>query len=123
MLERRVDELLHLGECHNLIKFAFCLTLAHAKNSPAQENVLAARELGMETRADLEQAADAPMNLGEADGRACDPREYLEQGGFAGAIAANQADDLAFLVALTPLSKKAVPPCESMWVRHTEVPR
>src|SRR5882762_3733352 len=97
MLERRIDEFIHVGERHNLIKFALDLTLAHAKNGPAQENVLATRELGMETCSDLKQAAHSPVNLGKTGCRACDPREDLEQRGLASSIATYQANDLTFL--------------------------
>src|SRR6267143_929589 len=97
MLERRINEFIHLGERHNLIKFALDLTLAHAKNGPAQENVLATRELGMETCSDLKQAAHSPVNLGKTGCRACDPREDLEQRGLASSIATYQANDLTFL--------------------------
>src|SRR5882672_11820727 len=87
MLERRIDEFINLRERHNLIKFALDLTLAHAKNGPAQEDVLAARELGMETCSDLKQAAHPPVNLGKTGRRARDPRQDFEQRGLAGSIA------------------------------------
>src|SRR5882762_4678869 len=96
MLERRIDELINLGERHNLIKFALDLALAHAKNGPAQENVLAARELGMETCSNLKQAAHPPVNLGKTGRRARDPRQDFEQRGLASSIATNQANNLTF---------------------------
>src|SRR6267378_6962117 len=96
MLERRINEFIHLGERHNLIKFALDLTLAHAKNGPAQENVLAARELGMETCSNLKQAAHPSVNLGKTRRRARNPREDLEQCGLASSIATNQTNDRTF---------------------------
>ena len=38
----------------------------HAEDRAVQEDVLAARELGVEAGADLEQRADAPARLGAA---------------------------------------------------------
>ena len=49
----------------------------------------------MEAGADLQQAADAALNLDLAAGGGGDAREDFEQGAFAGAIAADDAEDLA----------------------------
>ena len=51
----------------------------------------------MEAGADLQQRADAAVELGAAGGRLRDPREDLQQGALAGAVAADDADDLAAL--------------------------
>src|SRR6185437_16948929 len=51
----------------------------------------------MEAGADFEKAGDAAVEFGVADGGAGDAREQLEQGGFARAVSADQADDFALL--------------------------
>ena len=77
-------------------KLALDLAPLHAEDRAVQEDVLAAGELGMEARADLEQAADAAADHRAARGRRRDPRQDLEQGRLAGAVAADEPDDLAF---------------------------
>jgi len=49
----------------------------------------------MEAGADLQQAADAALDLDLAAGGGDDAREGLEHGAFAGAVAADNAEDLA----------------------------
>ncbi len=70
--------------------------LAHAQDGAGEEGVLAAGELRVEAGADLEKATDASVDFGPAGGGAGDAREDLEQGGFAGAVAADEAEDFAF---------------------------
>ena len=49
----------------------------------------------MKAGADLEQAGDAAAKIDAAGGRLGDAAEDLEQGGLAGAVAADDAEDLA----------------------------
>ena len=58
-LDGRVDEPLDLGELDDLVELALDLPPLHAEDRAVEEDVLAARQLGMEARADLEQRADA----------------------------------------------------------------
>ena len=51
----------------------------------------------MKAGADFEKAADASVKLDLARGRVGDLREDLQEGAFAGAVAADDADDFAFL--------------------------
>ena len=61
---------------------------AHAEDRAAEEDVLAAGQLGMEAGADLEQRAHAAGELDAPLGRRRDPREHLQQRRLAGAVAA-----------------------------------
>ena len=96
-LDGRVDEFLDFGEGDDLVELAGDFALAHAEDGAVEEDVFAAGELGMEAGADFEQAADAAVNVGVADGGLGDARKNLEQRGFAGAVAADEAEDFAFL--------------------------
>src|SRR5207245_10116130 len=58
-------------------------------------DVLAAGQFGMKPGADLQQTADPPVKRDAAGGRLGDAREDLEERALAGAVAADQADDLA----------------------------
>ena len=61
-LDRRVEELLDLGEGDDLVELAADLGPAHAEDRAVEEDVLAAGQLGMESGADLEQRADASVD-------------------------------------------------------------
>ncbi len=92
---RRVDELGDLGEGDDLVELAADLGAAHAEDGAVEEDVLAARELGMEAGADLEQRGDAAAQAGAAGGGLGDAGKDLEERGLARAVAADDADDLA----------------------------
>ena len=51
----------------------------------------------MKAGADFEQAADASVNFGVAFGGAGDAGEDFQQRAFAGAVAADEADDFALM--------------------------
>ena len=67
----------------------------HAEDGAVEVDVLAAGELGVEAGADFEQAADAAAEVDAAGGRLGDAAEDFEQRDLAGAVAADDADDLA----------------------------
>ncbi len=96
-LDGSVDELLHTGKVHNFIELAVDLILAHAEDGAVEKHVLAPGQLGVEAGADLQQAADAPLDLDHAAGGRGDAREDLEQRGLAGAVAPDDAQRLALL--------------------------
>src|SRR6185503_2832080 len=95
VLDRRVDEPLDFGKGHDLVELARDLCTAHSEDGAAQEDVLAPGQLGVESRADLEQGADAAADLGETGRRIGDAREDLQEGALARSVAADQADDVA----------------------------
>jgi hypothetical protein len=96
-LDGRVDELADAAELDDLVELGADLPPAHAEDRAVQIRVLASGQLGMEPGADLEDAADAAPDRGCAHGRRRDPREDLEQRRLAGAVLADEPDDLPFL--------------------------
>ena len=95
MLQRRVDEICDFGESDDLVEFPLDLPLAHAQNRAVQIRIFAARQFGMKSRADFQQAAHAAANFRRAFGGLRDAGENLQQRGFARAVAADQAEHFA----------------------------
>ena len=95
MLERGVQEALDFGEGHDFVEFAVYFGFAHAENGAAHVDVFAAGEFGMKAGADFEEAADASVNFGVAFGGSGNAGEDFQQRAFAGAVAADEADDFA----------------------------
>src|SRR5208283_5284925 len=95
VLYGRVNEFFQLRESHDFIEFARDFALAHSQNCTAQISVLPPGEFRMKAGADFEQAADTPVNFRPAGGGLRDARENLEQGGLAGAIPPDEAENFA----------------------------
>ena len=56
-LDRRIEELLHLGEGDDLVELALDLRRGHAKDGAVEIDVLPAGQFRVEAGADLQQAA------------------------------------------------------------------
>ncbi len=97
VLYGRVDKFFEFGEGDDFVEFASDVALAHAEDSAGEKSVFAAAELGMETGAYFEEAADAAVDFGEAGSGAGDARKNFEERGFAGAVASDEAEDFAFV--------------------------
>ena len=65
-LDRRVEEPLDPGELDDLVELASDLGRAHAEDRAVEVDVLAAGELGVKAGADLEQRADAAVDVARA---------------------------------------------------------
>ncbi len=78
-------------------RFRCDLGALHPEDRAHQEDVLAARELRVKPRADLEERADPSADLRPALGGLGDPRQDLEQRALARRRSADEADDLARL--------------------------
>ena len=94
VLDRRVDELLEAGERDDLVEALVELLLATSPRIGAVEvDVLPARELGVEARAELEQRRDLARRVVIAP---CvgpqDPRDALEQRALARAVLADEPE-------------------------------
>ena len=93
--DRPVDRVLDLGERDDLVEALADLGAAQALDRPVQVDVLAAAEVRVEAGAELEQRADAAVDLHGARRRLDDPGEHPQQRRLARAVAADQADGLA----------------------------
>lgn len=96
VLDGSVDKFFEFGEGDDFVEFAGDVAFAHAEDGAGEEGVFAAGQLGVEAGADFEKAADAAVDFGEAGRGLRDAREDFEQGGFTGAVAADEAEDFAF---------------------------
>ena len=96
VLQGGVEEAFHFGEGYDLVELAADFCGAHAEDGAAHEDIFASGELGVETGADFEKAADAAVKLGVSFGGAGDARQDFQQRAFAGAVAADQAHHFAF---------------------------
>ncbi len=94
-LDGRVEEALHAREVDDLVEARGDLGAPHAEDRAVEVDVLAARELGVEAGAHLEQAADAAAQLDAPRRRLGDARQDLEQRALARAVAADDAEHLA----------------------------
>ena len=62
-LDRRVDELLQLGELDDLVEAARDLLLRQPEHDAVDEDVLAPGDLGVKARAELDEGRDAAAHL------------------------------------------------------------
>ena len=93
----QVDEPLELGEGDDLVHALVDRLPLQAVERAVQVDVLAAREVGVEAGAELEQRRDAAAGLDAAGGRLDDPGDQAEERRLARAVAADQPDRLAGL--------------------------
>src|SRR5207245_2685884 len=93
-LDRRVDKPVDLGEGDDVVELAGDLAPRHAEDGAVEEDVFPAGQLGMEPGPDFQKAADLAAQLDAAGRRLGDAAEDLQEGRFAGAVAADDAHDL-----------------------------
>ncbi len=94
-LDRRVDELLDAGELDDVRELARDHLPLHPEHGPVQVHVLATRELRVEARAHLEQAADASANDSTALRRIRDAGQDPEERRLARSVATDDAEHFA----------------------------
>src|SRR5205809_7751175 len=97
MLDRRINELLHLRKRDNRIHLAVNLRLLHPPNRAVEVYVFPAGQLSVKASAYLQEGTQPAVNFCKAGGWLGNARENLEQRAFPGAIAANNADHLTLL--------------------------
>ena len=108
-----VDEVADLGERLNQRQVALHLGAADAHDLAVDENVFAAGELRIETRAQFEQRGHSSTRDDAACRRLEDPADHLKQGALAAAVRTHQTDDFAALDA-----ERDVPQCPEIGVQR-----
>ena len=93
----RVEELLDFGKRDDLVEVLLNLAPGHAQHRAVEVDILASGQFGVKTRADFQQRADPPVNVGVAGGRLGDARENFQQRAFARAVATDDAEHFAVL--------------------------
>ena len=86
-VHRLIDELAQFREIYNGVETDIRLGVTHAQQPRIEVNILPAREHGVETRAQLQQAGHAPMHRQRARGRRGNTRDELEERALARSIA------------------------------------
>ena len=85
------------AEVHNLVELAGNLAAAHAHDGAVHVDVLAAGHFRMEARAHFEEARDAAPCADGAGGGGGHAAQQLEERTLAGAVPADDANDVALL--------------------------
>ena len=96
VLHLRVDELLELGERDDLVEAALEVAPRHAEDRAVEEDVLAAGQILLESRAQLEQRRDLLDPGDRAGRRGEDARDALQERRLARAVVAEQPDGRSF---------------------------
>ena len=95
--DRGVDIAFTTGEIDDLVQFGLDLITGHAEDGAVHEDILPTRHLAMEAGADLQEGTNTTVGTDSAGRRTGDAGEEFEQSGFAGAVLADDADDVALL--------------------------
>ena len=91
-LDRRVDELLHLGELDDLFEALGDLALCQAEHDPVDEDVLAAGYLRVKSGAELDERGDPSVHSHRAARRLRDAGHELQERALARSVAADYAE-------------------------------
>ncbi len=94
-LDRCVDEFRELGEVHDVIEPILNLPFREAEHDPVDEDVLATRNLGVKSRAELDQRRHAAVHAHDAAGPLRDPRDELQRRALPRSISANDTEGRA----------------------------
>ena len=94
-LDRRLEELVHLGEVHDLLEPAVDRGARHPEDRAVHVHVLEPGQLGVEPGADFEQGPDVARHLDPPRGGRRDAAEDLQQRALARAVLADDPHGLA----------------------------
>ena len=97
LLELIVLEVLKLGKINDLVVFCIHESPGVAEERAAQVGVLPHRHVSVKTRCKLQECCDIALDLHGAERRDHDSGDRLEQRGFPGAVAADDAEHVAAL--------------------------
>src|SRR5882724_331971 len=95
-LDRRVEKSLGFGEGNDLVELAADFMPCHSEDCPVKMDILASSQFRVKARTHLKQACYPTAQSDPSLGRLGDTAEDLQKGALAGAITADNADDLAF---------------------------
>ena len=95
IFERHINKVLQLGKLDNAIKISVDELLGIAEQGAVQIDVLAGGQLEVKAGTKLNQRRDVTVHLNAALARLKLASDNLEHRGFAGAVGADQAHDLA----------------------------
>ena len=95
IFERHINKVLQLGKLDNAIKISVDELLGIAEQGAVQIDVLAGGQLEVKAGTKLNQRRDVTVHLNAALARLKHASDNLEHRGFAGAVGADQAHDLA----------------------------
>ena len=96
-LHRGIDEILHTGEGDDLVELGRDFSPGHAEDGAIHVNIIPTGQVGVEAGADLQEAADAAIDLDATGAGSSDAGDELQEGGFAGAIGPDNPDGLSLL--------------------------
>ena len=94
-LDGSVDELLELGERHDLVETLVDLTTRESEHDAVDDDVLTPGDLGVKAGAQLDEGGHAAVHSQGASGGLRDARNELEQGGLAGAVLSDHPESRA----------------------------
>src|SRR5439155_18464283 len=94
-LDRNIQKFSNLGKVYDCFKAAVDFGFAHAQYRAVEINIFPAGQLGVKSSANLEQAAQASAKRDAAFGRIGNLGNNFQQGTLAGAIAAENPDNVA----------------------------
>ena len=95
--DRGVNISLAAGEIDDLVQLGLDLITRHAEDSAVHEDILPPRHLAMEACANFQEGTNTTVGTDSAGSRTGDAGEEFEQSRFAGAVLADDADDVALL--------------------------
>ena len=96
IFEFLVHELFEFGKFDDVVIHGVDFGVAEAEHGAVQINVLAAGEFGVEADAELDERDESAIHDDRAGGWIVDARKDFKEGGFAGAVAADDTKKLAF---------------------------
>src|SRR6185312_8025728 len=132
-LHRDIQKLSNLGKLDDRVKAAVDFGFAHAEYRAIEVNIFPPRQLGMESGANLEQAAQSPAKSNAALSGIGDLGNNFQQSTLACAIAAKNPDNIALsnfeadIIERPEFSRwlrsfrKCLSPCRRVQIAHNQL--
>src|SRR5712691_2060846 len=96
-LDRRVDEVIDIGESDDFIEPPPDLRSAHSKNCAVEKDILPSGQLRVEPGPDLQQTGNSTLQNHTSFVRLGNPAQDFQQRRFPGSVPPDDAEDLALL--------------------------